>query len=165
MECQTAGGAAASPVRLSDHAPSPAAAHESHGVTLPAAPLFLCGESPTPGTKKGAIVRKLSRLGDSAVILFEDETILRLFPVLRRAWSLSGEPATVAISGQNTKQVLFGAINMHTGHRIVMLYAALKQSGFQDWELCSGVQRIARVAVYAYVAQPLVYALSTFHRG
>jgi len=53
--------------------------------------------------------------------------------VLRRAWSLSGEPAMVAISGQNAKQVLFSAINMHTGHRIVMLYAALKQSGFQEF--------------------------------
>ena len=67
----------------------------------------------------------------SAVVLFEDETILRLFPVLRRAWSLSGEPATVGITGQNAKRVLFGAINVHTGHRIVMLYPTLRQSGFQ----------------------------------
>lgn len=69
----------------------------------------------------------------SAVILFEDETILRLFPVLRRAWSLSGEPATVGISGQNAKRVLFGAINVRTGHRIAMLYSALSQSGFQQF--------------------------------
>jgi hypothetical protein len=69
----------------------------------------------------------------SAILLFEDETILRLFPVLRRAWSLSGEPATIGITGQNAKRVLFGAINVRTGHRIVMLYATLKQSGFQDF--------------------------------
>ena len=78
-------------------------------------------------------MRKLSRLDDSAVILFEDETILRLFPVLRRAWSLSGEPATGGISGQNAKRVLFGAINLHTGHRIVMHYPSLRQSGFQEF--------------------------------
>ena len=72
-------------------------------------------------------------MDSSAILLFEDETVLRLFPVLRRAWSLSGEPAMVGITGQNAKRVLFGAINVHTGHRIVMLYTALKQSGFQEF--------------------------------
>ena len=67
------------------------------------------------------------------MLLFEDETILRLFPVLRRAWSLSGEQATVGITGRNAKRVLFGAINLHTGHRIVMRYASMKQSGFQEF--------------------------------
>jgi hypothetical protein len=53
--------------------------------------------------------------------------------VLRRAWSLSGQQATVDITGQNARRVLFGAINMHTGHRMVMPYAALSQSGFQQF--------------------------------
>jgi hypothetical protein len=35
------------------------------------------------------------------VLLFEDETVLRLFPVLRRAWALQGEQAKVAITGRN----------------------------------------------------------------
>jgi transposase len=72
-------------------------------------------------------------MDSSAILLFEDETILRLFPVLRRAWSLSGEPATVGITGQNAKRVLFGAINVRTGHRIATLCPALKQSGFQEF--------------------------------
>jgi DDE superfamily endonuclease len=67
----------------------------------------------------------------SAVLLFEDETIVRLFPVLRRAWSLSGEQATVGITGQNAKRVLFGTINMRTGHRIVMQHSKMNQEGFQ----------------------------------
>jgi hypothetical protein len=37
----------------------------------------------------------------------EDETILRLFPVRRRAWSLRGEQALVPITAQNAKRVLF----------------------------------------------------------
>lgn len=72
-------------------------------------------------------------MDSSAILLFEDETILRLFPVLRRAWSLSGEPATVGITGRNAKRVLFGAINLRTGHRIVLRYGSMKQSGFQDF--------------------------------
>lgn len=76
-------------------------------------------------------MRKLSHLPLSAVLFFEDEIILRLFPVLRRAWSLSGQQASVGISGQNAKQVLFAAINLRSGHRIVMPFAKMSQSGFQ----------------------------------
>jgi transposase len=66
-----------------------------------------------------------------AVLLFEDEIILRLFPVLRRAWSLKGEPATVGITGRNDRIVLFGVINIYTGHRIVMRHPKMNQEGFQ----------------------------------
>jgi transposase len=66
-----------------------------------------------------------------AVLLFEDETIVRLFPVLRKAWSLSGEPATVGISGRNDKEVLFATINLRTGHRIVLRQPAMRQGYFQ----------------------------------
>ena len=44
-----------------------------------------------------------------AALLMEDETILRLFPVLRRAWALRGQQAVVPITGRNAKRVLFGA--------------------------------------------------------
>lgn len=67
----------------------------------------------------------------TAVLLFEDETILRLFPVLRRAWSLSGEPATVGITGRNAKSVLLATINLRTGHRIAMRWPNMRQEGFQ----------------------------------
>lgn len=69
----------------------------------------------------------------SAVLLFEDEIILRLFPVIRRAWSLQGEQAKVDISGKNARQVLYGTINMHTGHRVLMRYPSLNQEGFQHF--------------------------------
>lgn len=68
-----------------------------------------------------------------AVLLFEDETILRLFPVLRRAWSLSGECATVGITGRNAKSVLLGTINLCTGHCIMMRWPNMKQEGFQTF--------------------------------
>lgn len=66
-----------------------------------------------------------------AVLLFEDETILRLFPVLRRAWSFKGEQAPVAITGRNAQQVLFGTINMNTGHRFLMGSPKINQLSFQ----------------------------------
>lgn len=68
-----------------------------------------------------------------AVLLFEDETIIRLFPGLRRAWAFSGQQAGIGISGRNDRQVLFGTINMHTGHRIVFQYRDMKQGSFQSF--------------------------------
>lgn len=66
-----------------------------------------------------------------AVLLMEDETILRLFPVLRRAWSLRGEQALVPITGQNAKRVLFATINLRTGHRVVARARNMRQAYFQ----------------------------------
>jgi hypothetical protein len=67
---------------------------------------------------------------EGAVLLMEDETILRLFPALRRAWSLRGAPAEVPITGRNAKRVLFATINLHTGHRICLRGANMRQGNF-----------------------------------
>lgn len=75
----------------------------------------------------------MKQLPESAVLLFEDETILRLFPVLRRAWSLRGEQAVVPITGRNDKRVLFGTINLRTGHRILLRRRNMRQESFQDF--------------------------------
>jgi len=66
-----------------------------------------------------------------AVGLFEDETILRLLPEIRRAWSLHGQQARIPITGQNAKCVLFGTLNPRTGHRIVARAPNMKQRYFQ----------------------------------
>jgi transposase len=53
-------------------------------------------------------------------LLFIDATRLRLFPPLRSAWARKGEQARVPVTGRNAKRVLFGAINVRTGHRLVV---------------------------------------------
>jgi len=57
------------------------------------------------------------RPGD--VVLVTDWTLLRLFPPLRAAWAPVGTSGVVPITGENAKRVLFGAINIRTGHRVV----------------------------------------------
>ncbi|MFL6334758.1 MAG: transposase, partial [Pyrinomonadaceae bacterium] len=69
----------------------------------------------------------------------EDETILRLFPVLRRAWSLRGQQAEVPITGRNAKRVLFTTINLRTGRRICRRGANMRQVNFHA--LLSEVRR------------------------
>jgi DDE superfamily endonuclease len=54
------------------------------------------------------------------VLLFIDATRLRLFPPLRSAWARKGEQARVPVTGRNARRVLFGAIHVRTGHRIVV---------------------------------------------
>jgi len=69
-------------------------------------------------------------MGVGDVLLMEDETILRLFPVLRRAWALRGEQAVVPITGRNAKRVLFATINLRTGHRLCLRRADMRQANF-----------------------------------
>jgi len=65
------------------------------------------------------------------VVLFEDETILRLFPPLRAKWAWKGSQPLVRISGANAKRVLFGVINPKTGHRVLMKGRSMRQQEFQ----------------------------------
>ena len=76
-------------------------------------------------------MRRLRRANPGAVILFEDETTLRWFPPLRGMWARRGEQARVPITGRNAKRVLFGTINMRTGHRILLRRPQGRQADFQ----------------------------------
>lgn len=62
-------------------------------------------------------------MGRRDVVLFTDWTLLRLFPPLRAAWAPLGSAGTVLITGENAKAVLFGAIHVRTGHRVVLARA------------------------------------------
>jgi transposase len=92
------------------------------------------GQGPERAAEKGAIHRRL-RLAlaadPRAVVLFEDETILRPFPPLRAAWGWRGEQSRVRISGNNARLVLYGAINVRTGHRLLMRGGSMAQGWFQ----------------------------------
>ncbi len=55
-----------------------------------------------------------------SVLLAEDETDFLLFPPLRSCWALRGEPTCVVISGRNARHVIFGALNLRTGHRLLL---------------------------------------------
>ena len=60
-----------------------------------------------------------------------DWTLLRLFPPLRATWALVGTQAVVPITGTNGKRVLFGAIDLRTAHRIVLIRCHARQADAQ----------------------------------
>ena len=66
-----------------------------------------------------------------AALLFMDRTLLRMFPPLRMAWGWRGRQVRVPISGYNAKRVLFGTIDVRTGHRVVMRRRGTTQADFQ----------------------------------
>lgn len=81
----------------------------------------------------------MSQLGKRDVLLAQDETDILLFPPLRSAWSARGLPDPVELQGGNAKRVIFGALNLRTGHRILLPRSSLTAIDFQFflWELRS----------------------------
>lgn len=65
------------------------------------------------------------------MLLAEDETDLLLYPPLRAAWSQRGQPAQVLLSGRNAKRVVFGAMNLATGHRLLQVRGRQRAEDFQ----------------------------------
>lgn len=81
--------------------------------------------------KKRQIFREISDLPPRSVLLAEDETDLLLFPPLRSCWTLRGQPAYVPISGRNARRVIFGALNLRTGHRLLLPRERQRAGDFQ----------------------------------
>lgn len=63
-------------------------------------------------------------------VLVADETILRLFPPLRQAWGIRGSQVAVPITGRNDRRVLYGVINIKTGHRITQCGGSMRLGEF-----------------------------------
>ncbi len=76
-------------------------------------------------------VRRIRAQHPDAVILFVDETDLRELPPLRAGWAKRGQRFKIPITGNNSKRVLFGALNYQTGHRIVLWRRYNRLADFQ----------------------------------
>ncbi|HEU4379996.1 MAG TPA: transposase [Hyphomicrobiaceae bacterium] len=64
-------------------------------------------------------------------LLCLDWTLLRLFPPLRATWALKGTQAVVPITGRNAKRVLFGAIDLQSARRVVLIRPRAGQTDAQ----------------------------------
>jgi DDE superfamily endonuclease len=66
-----------------------------------------------------------------SVVLAQDETDLLLFPSLRAGWSKRGAAAEVWLSGRNARRVIFGALNLRTGMRLLVPRPKGRSADFQ----------------------------------
>jgi DDE superfamily endonuclease len=64
-------------------------------------------------------------------VLAQDETDLLLFPPLRASWSKRGAAAEVRLSGRNARRVIFGALNLRTGRRLLVPRERGRSGDFQ----------------------------------
>jgi len=72
-------------------------------------------------------------LPDRSAVLAEDETLLLLFPPLQAAWARRGQALPVPLSGWNDRRVLFGAIHVGSGHRILLAQKRQRAEEFQEF--------------------------------
>jgi transposase len=96
----------------------------------------MCWRRTTSERKKRQIRRAISGLPKRSTLLVEDETDLLLFPPLRAAWSQRGEAAQVLLSGWNAKRVVFGTMNLVTGHRLFQARWHQRAGDFQAFLHC-----------------------------
>jgi DDE superfamily endonuclease len=73
----------------------------------------------------------MKRLAAPWAKLFEDETDLLRFPPLRAAWGRRGQPREVRISGANARRVVFGTLNIATGHRLFLARPRQRSEDFR----------------------------------
>jgi hypothetical protein len=81
--------------------------------------------------KKRRIRRQIRALPRRSVVLAQDEADLLLFPPLRAAWSKRGEVVRVWLSGRNARRVIFGAMNLRTGTRVLLPRPKGRSADFQ----------------------------------
>lgn len=94
-------------------------------------PRYVLQPDPRRARKMCRIRQQVKELGLQVALLFQDETDLLLFPPLRACWAQRGKSAEVVLSGRNARRVLFGAIHVRTGHRLLLPRRRQRAEDFQ----------------------------------
>jgi len=94
-------------------------------------PRYVLEPDPELAAKKRRIRRQIRQLRPRSVLLAQDETDLLLFPPLRSAWSLRGQRHEVRLSGRNARRVIFGAMTLLTGTRLLLARERQRAGDFQ----------------------------------
>ncbi len=62
----------------------------------------------------------------------QEETIVRLFSELRRAWSRQGVQAQVGVSGRNDQRVLSLVLDIQSWQVVTLIHRRMNSQGFQQ---------------------------------
>lgn len=80
-------------------------------------------EDPQRAEIHQAIGKRIAEVSAETAVLVEDETDLRLCPVLRRMWMRIGQQVRLSAPLTNQKRTLFGGIEIHTGEVFYRAFA------------------------------------------
>lgn len=70
---------------------------------------------PQKAAKQWAIAQAVIEAGESAVVLYADESRIQLLPLIRAMWHWVGQQVRVPTPGTNVWRALFGALNLRDG--------------------------------------------------
>ncbi len=70
---------------------------------------------PQKAAKQWAIAQAVIEAGESAVVLYADESRIQLLPLIRAMWHWGGQQVRVPTPGTNVWRALFGALNLRDG--------------------------------------------------
>lgn len=93
-----------------------------------------------------AVVETVATAGAETTVLVEDETELRCFPPLRKAWMPVGEQWSVEVPRQNLLFCLYGALDVRTGK--TLLTPTLGESPNIRKRLCAGCSMRSKAACF-----------------
>ncbi len=82
--------------------------------------MFFLNETLPSDRKKGGIRRRLKKMQPGDVLLVCRLDFVAAVSSLARRLVAWGEQAQVPVTGRNAKRVLFGAVTVPTGHRVVL---------------------------------------------
>ena len=95
--------------------------------------------------KKKQIRREIRQLPPRCVKLFEDETDLLLFPPLCAHGGCAANPRRCQSRGFNARRVVFGTINIDTGHRLFLARQRQRGEDFRAfWESFTAITGVGR---------------------
>jgi transposase len=97
-------------------------------------------EDPDFEERMRAIDEAIATAGAETTLLFEDETTLKRFPILRRMWQRVGEQREVSTPEQNGSFTLYGALDVLTGKTIMRAF----EKGRSDYTISFLEQIVAR---------------------
>lgn len=103
-------------------------------------------EDPHYEERLEAVVETVATAGAETTVLVEDETELRCFPPLRKAWMPVGEQWSVEAPRQNLLFCLYGALDVRTGK--TLLTPTLGESPNIRKRLCAGCSMRSKAACF-----------------
>jgi len=92
-------------------------------------------EDPHAAAVHQEIGRRIAQASPDTVVVVQDETDIRLFPLLRRMWMRIGQQLRLPAPLTNQKRSIFGTINIHTGevfHQIFSRRRTLEMIAFLE---------------------------------
>jgi transposase len=70
---------------------------------------------PQKASKQWALAQAVIEAGETAVVLYGDESRIELLPLVRAIWQHLGQQIRIPTPGSNQTRALFGALNIRTG--------------------------------------------------